>query len=88
MSLIALIFKREGLNEITYLDQNDDLNFLFLVMRFFESQKIFSSKTYKQCLNLDSTTDFEHIFFLNIITKIQICRSIAMRGYWREIGGK
>ena len=57
MSLIALIFKREGLNEITYLDQNDDLNFLFLVMRFFESQWIFSSKTYKQYLNLDSTTD-------------------------------
>ena len=29
MSHNALIFKR-GINEITYLDQNDDLNFFFL----------------------------------------------------------
>ena len=54
MSLIALIFKREGINEITYLDQNDDLNFLFFVMRYFSNLK--PKNIQKQEWNFDSMT--------------------------------
>ena len=54
VSLIALIFKREGINEITYLDQNDDLNFLFFVMRYFSNLK--PKNIQKQEWNFDSMT--------------------------------